>query len=411
MASSNDATDSPPDDPSPIFTTFHPGAINPALFHKPDFLTLHLRWGSQRTWTRVAHERARLTIQKQMSMVQRPLTQPETDCIVERSTRHLYHQVFGVPIGMLIGVVRNIQIVKKHPTYLDLFKGFEENPTREAFNLAMDRFKAADPVAYRRAMFIGGVRVLWWMMLGQFMWNHWINMRSLMKALADDRMKTFFEDYKNAVKTADVRGVAPGIVPAIWENRSNYPKGQIPVQEQEQVQQRDIVYGGSGSDEEATKFGASTTTWGSREEEEKMKKVEEQRSRPRWFGPDGAGTLPPAARVRAPAVPEPSEDKGGVFWEDEDDASPVAPAYRDSIPGESAWDRIRRQNNGGASQQRPVSKPVQSDPVPDRDHGRSSEREQAQAEFDKMLDNERKMSTDVLQGTQQKNGAWWGKWN
>ena len=349
------------------------------------------------------HERIRVRIERQTALIGRPLTQPETDCFVESTTRHLYHDVFGIPIGTLGGAIRSYQVVSKDPNYKTHFKSFIEAPTWPSFVQGVKNYNAADQAEFRRAVLRGGLRLAWWIILGEFIWFQWMNVKDMIRITKDDRMKEFWVDFKKAAAQSS-RGNMKG------QQREGEEQGQG----QGQGQNMGLGSGsgsGSGSDEEASRFGASTTTWGRGEEEEK--KVEEQRPRPRWFGRDGAGAGP-AAAAPAPA-PVSGDNKGGSFWDEDDDASPVASEYRDdSVPGESAWDRIRRQNHVGASQQRTVFKPVQpqsSNPAPDSDNGRSSEREQAQAEFDKMLDNERKMSTDGFQSTQQKNGAWWGKWN
>lgn len=99
---------------------------------------------------------------------------------------------------------------------------------------------------------------------------------------------------------------------------------------------------------------------------------------------------------RYPSEPEPT--RSGDFF---DDASPIAPDHQTENPPQtygSAWDRIRQQNMaGGWNQPQPRSRPQ---PVSETqrfdDYGSSKEREreQAKAEFEKMLDAERNMSND-----------------
>ncbi|KAJ5397919.1 hypothetical protein N7509_006032 [Penicillium cosmopolitanum] len=97
---------------------------------------------------------------------------------------------------------------------------------------------------------------------------------------------------------------------------------------------------------------------------------------------------------------------------DEDDASPTAPEYRNtSMTGTStgsAWDRIRRQNSaqgsrpaaprqwGQAQAQSDTGSTNDSLPIDqDRyDYDRRREKDQAQAEFDKMMDAERNASSE-----------------
>ncbi|PYH97985.1 hypothetical protein BO71DRAFT_480728 [Aspergillus ellipticus CBS 707.79] len=110
---------------------------------------------------------------------------------------------------------------------------------------------------------------------------------------------------------------------------------------------------------------------------------------------------------------ESSQSTGRDFFDD--DASPIAPDYRseESQPQGSAWDRIRNQSlNPGARREQPgpfgsSSASSSSNPVSEG----LTEHQQKQAEFDKLVDAERNMSSDRADGSDKKNGGWWGKWN
>lgn len=164
-------------------------------------------------------------------------------------------------------------------------------------------------------------------------------------------------------------------------------QSQLP--QQQQQQQGDGLGVQTGSDEEAARFGSSTTSWGTE-----------------------------TKKVATPSyeTPKPSRDNADDFW---DDASPVAAEYRgkdQSVPGESAWERIRKQNNISAQREvrtvyKPASSSTASAPAPAPANDKPSERELAQAEFDRMLEAERKMSTDSLNTPQQHTSGWWGKWD
>ncbi|TLS25873.1 hypothetical protein PpBr36_07084 [Pyricularia pennisetigena] len=115
----------------------------------------------------------------------------------------------------------------------------------------------------------------------------------------------------------------------------------------------------------------------------------------------------------SPAPPPPSQQPQSSFDEDDpfDDASPVAPDWRDQPPpqrssgrpGESAWDRLRRQaqskdqnpaqSSWEARRQTPGSQ-SQTDQdwtyKSDEDSQSETERERAQREFDAMLERERR---------------------
>ena len=96
---------------------------------------------------------------------------------------------------------------------------------------------------------------------------------------------------------------------------------------------------------------------------------------------------------------------------DEDDASPTAAEYRNTNIGGSqttgsAWDRIRRQN---AAPRQPRQQPGMSEPSPNPyassaefgqsdqekyDSTQKTERDRAQAEFDRMIEAERNAGSE-----------------
>ncbi|TLD10676.1 hypothetical protein PgNI_05645 [Pyricularia grisea] len=115
----------------------------------------------------------------------------------------------------------------------------------------------------------------------------------------------------------------------------------------------------------------------------------------------------PRASPAPPQQPQSSFDDGDPF----DDASPVAPDWRDESPsqrssgrlGESAWDRLRRQaqskdqnsaqSSWEARRQKPGSQSQTNQDwtyTSDEDSQSESERERAQREFDAMLERERR---------------------
>lgn len=112
---------------------------------------------------------------------------------------------------------------------------------------------------------------------------------------------------------------------------------------------------------------------------------------------------------------DPTSDFFGSTSDDDDDASPTAPEYRNTnmagMSTGSAWDRIRQQNSAQSSRSPPRQAPMQwgqsqeqsprpTDDLPSNEQERYSydrrrEKDQAQAEFDNMMEAERNASSEA----------------
>ncbi|PYI04518.1 hypothetical protein BO78DRAFT_398820 [Aspergillus sclerotiicarbonarius CBS 121057] len=391
------------DDPSPggppsnssssPYAQFYPITIRPELMVRPDPLILWYTFLGPTGWQTAAQNSIIKTLELQQKNVGRRLTQDETDVIVETATGHLYHKSIGQPAGILIAVGSCCYNATQSADWAKYVRTKDEIPTPRELSQAMRNFATVNPRGCMIAVARGVFQVTMGALVGQWLMGSISALSDFGRVLKDKRMKGFWEDMnrKKAERTGRGSPSPSSSLPSVVVPREEvHGEGEG----EGQGQEHDNGFGGSGSDEEALRFGASTTAtmWGQQKEEAR---------RP----------------VQAPLVAS-QDNKGGSFWDDDEDASPVAAEYRDDLrPGESAWDRIRRQNNLGGSQQGQGQgqnvgfRPVQSGSNAVFGSGRNVEREQAQADFDRMLDQERKMSTDAFQGSQQKNGGWWGKWD
>lgn len=125
--------------------------------------------------------------------------------------------------------------------------------------------------------------------------------------------------------------------------------------------------------------------------------------------PGTRGSYPPSRQQPAPVQSTPSSDEfndSGLF---DDDASPVAPAVRTASAGSSssgsAWERLRQQassspaaqgsgSDTGASRSRTWGQKAEQYTYSQQDADKASAKDQAQREFDAMLEKERQGESD-----------------
>ncbi|KAK4147566.1 uncharacterized protein C8A04DRAFT_9029 [Dichotomopilus funicola] len=110
---------------------------------------------------------------------------------------------------------------------------------------------------------------------------------------------------------------------------------------------------------------------------------------------------PPEPAAQVPPADDLGSDNSSIF----DDASPVAPSHQKTAPTASrspttttgsAWDRIRQQSGVKGSQEDPSGGQQTADQYTYRnpDQGKTTSQEQAQKEFDAMLERERRGQGD-----------------
>ncbi|KAI2921628.1 hypothetical protein CBS147343_1547 [Aspergillus niger] len=378
-------------DPNDPFSRFYPLKVKPELFKRPDPITMYLGFGGQSVWNAVATMNVIRTLDQHQRIANRPLTQAEADATIEHSTARLYHSRIGQPVGVLAGAIVTYKAAQNTEAWK---KNFSSEAGLRRVDLLLEgiqKWARANPDTWRKEAIRAGLKTALFAFVGLMLGDGIAGANDINHMMSDSRLKGLWAEARK--RRDELRGhVTTGkMPPPVPTTPAPRPTGQeVPKSEEQNLpQQLGDGYGmQSGSDEEAARFGSSTTSWGS-----ETKKV----------------------ATPADEAPSPSKDGNGDFW---DDASPVAAEYRgkdQSMSGESAWERIRRQNNVSAQREtrstvsRPAPSSSASAPAPAYD--KPSERELAQAEFDRMLEAERKMSTDSLNTPQQNRSGWWAKWD
>ncbi|PWY65766.1 hypothetical protein BO83DRAFT_410701 [Aspergillus eucalypticola CBS 122712] len=359
-------------DPNDPFSRFHPLRVNPKLFKRPDPITLYLGFGGQSVWNSLVTINVIRTLEQHQRIAHRPLTQPEADATIEHCTARLYHSRIGQPVGVLVGAIACYKASQRTDIWK---KNFAPEAGIRRYDLliaGIQKWARENPTTWRKDAARAGMQTAFVAFVCLLIGDGIAGARDINDMMMDSRLKGLWAEARR--RRGEMRGLG--------EEQSQLPQ-------QQQQQQGDGLGVQTGSDEEAARFGSSTTSWGTE-----------------------------TKKVATPSyeTPKPSRDNADDFW---DDASPVAAEYRDkdqSVPGESAWERIRKQNNVSAQREvrtvyKPASSSTASAPAPAPANDKPSERELAQAEFDRMLEAERKMSTDSLNTPQQHTSGWWGKWD
>ncbi|GLB05676.1 hypothetical protein AtubIFM57258_000965 [Aspergillus tubingensis] len=373
-------------DPNDPFSRFHPLKVNPKLFKRPDPITLYLGFGGQGVWSSLVTMNVIRTLEQHQRIAHRPLTQAEADATIEHSTARLYHSRIGQPVGVLVGMIACYKASQRTEIWK---KNFAPEAGIRRYDLliaGIQKWVRENPNTWRQDAARAGFQSVFVAIVCLMIGDGIAGARDINDMMNDSRLKGLWAEARK--RRGEMRGAGDrtGRMPPPPTTPMPGSKGE----EQSQLpQQGDGLGVQTGSDEEAARFGSSTTSWGTE-----------------------------TKKVATPSyeTPRSSRDKADDFW---DDASPVAAEYRDkdqSVPGESAWERIRKQNNVSAQREvrtvyKPASSSTASAPAPAPANDKPSERELAQAEFDRMIEAERKMSTDSLNTPQQHTSGWWGKWD
>lgn len=386
---------------------FEPGVqFNLDLIYRPDPITLLTFQGTERWRARVLLTTARIAEISSLD-VNRPLTQPEIDFYLENTSKTLYQARTGAPLGVLFGGIHTAMFLKPNrmvnkyaPTNpgLSLGKRYLEG-LKNMYKLDPTAFRVmAAAVLSRMGLWTAGL----WIVSNAYALSTGVG-----RIATDPRVRDIFEARKNQDPNE------------IRERHRNAQKARA-------YRERQRRMGESPAAQEESTEGV-------------------------WH--EGASDTPaPATRTSSPRIddyyPPPAENqsKGGDFFDD--DASPIAPDYRDAAPQGSAWDRIRRQNqvqysttpqpetsrtrrapyegsqplpedqdstsqgstwdrlrSQGAPQSQPGGSRSQAGVSDWNIDSSRQDKERAQADFDRMLDAERNRGSDSDPAT--KRTGWW----
>ncbi|KAJ5952583.1 uncharacterized protein N7479_010996 [Penicillium vulpinum] len=384
-------------------TNDSPSSRNPATFKhlniklreetivRPDLFTLYFGFFGEGVWKHKVAKTVNERVENHYVLTQRPPTQDELDAMVEHGTRCLYQARTGVPVSSFIGTALLYAQARRSPN-------FPRNPTPMSLFNTLRAMSSAP--TFKTTVGSAAFKMLFIVTLGGMASSAYAVSQDAMHMLTDPRLKQFIQDVRKA-KPEDVRkrkieaaherirhgrnseqGIGSQVfgTPGGYGDSNGYPQEQAsfdpvgqPNSYSEYVNSND------------TQGDSQSASYGSSRFDSNMGAV--------WAR--GRGTQP--------------ESKSALDFMDEDDASPTAAEYRDTnIDGSSngsAWDRIRRQNAAARSQ--PRSQPGMSQPTINPysvgfgqsdqekyDSSQKTERDQAQADFDRMIEAERNVGSE-----------------
>ncbi|OQE45073.1 hypothetical protein PENCOP_c002G03651 [Penicillium coprophilum] len=358
---------------------------------RPDIFTLCFGFFGTGAWKQKVAKTVTERVENHYVLTQRPPTQDELDAMVEHGTRCLYHARTGLPISSFLGTALLYSQARKSPL-------FPRNPTPAAlFNTV--RTMASD-ASLRGNIGSAAFKMVFIITLGSMASSAYAVSQDAMHMLTDPRLKQFVEDVRKA-KPEDVRKRKIEAAHARLRGMRNgeqdigsqiigTPAGYTSDNGYEQEQ---TSFDSSAQPNSYSEYVSSNDTQGSSQSASYESSTPNLNAGAIWAR--GRGTQP--------------ESKSALDFMDEDDASPTAAEYRDTnIDGSSngsAWDRIRRQNAGARGQPRqqpgvsqttmnPYSAGFGQSDQEKYDSGQKTERDQAQAEFDRMIEAERNVGSE-----------------
>lgn len=377
--------------------------VRPELVVKPDLFTMTFGFFGRRNWQRSVAYTMMERVENSWLLTGRALTQDELDAFTTYSTRTLYYRRMGVPLSSFLGTAYLYYKVRKDA-------GIPSNASPASVFTSLRNQARIDKAGFRSMIAASAFRMLFITTTGAIVSGFAALYSETTNVIVDPRLRGFVEDMRGQkpeevrqrkLKAASerirrMRGGEKDIEGYIVEEL------QHPGSHPEQNDQDSYAY-------ESTPSG-SDMTYSTSENDQQSGSAAQQR--PVAEAPRRSWGYGGQAASQQGASGESSADSDYFFGGKDDDASPTAPEYRytspDGSPAGSAWDRLRRQNAGPSSQAPPPQQPrpqwgQQQDypnspsytPAGDRDQydsNRSREKEQAQADFDRMMEAERNAS-------------------
>jgi hypothetical protein len=384
----------------------YPLVLKTEYLARPDFFTLYFGFFGQRNWlhknVRQIHER----IENCKVVINRIPTQDELDAFVEGGSKYIYHQRMGAPYSGAIGMAYAYWRLSNTREVRQLAPGAVEGkrPSPAQVFGALKLYASIEPANFRRLIVWGGVRYFFWVLTGSFVTSVWGMFHDVKASMGDPRLKQFLAEMRDnnpeevrrrKIQRVQERGRA------VKEAAERRAQGLPPVEAgmgQGQGAESEGVYAESQQYDQGGGAYGSLDPYSSSAARESapLASPAPDRYQRRSYG-DSSTT----ESMRGATTVD--ENKATDFFAG-DDASPVAADYQSGSGSQgSAWDRIRQQagsgsgsQGGGSAWNRPS--------MPDNDR---PQREQSQAEFDRLLEAERNMAGDSQGG--EKKG--WGRWN
>ncbi|KAJ9489970.1 hypothetical protein VN97_g3264 [Penicillium thymicola] len=389
--SSNDSSRALPGH-NPAIAKYNKVKLRPESIVKPDLFTLYFGFFGTAAWTKRVANTVNERVENHYVVTARPPTQDEFDAIVEHGTKCLYYGRMGIPISSFLGTALLYRQARKSPM-------FPRDPTPAALFSTL-RTMWVD-TTFRANLGSAAFRMAFIMTLGIMASNAYAVSRDAMHTLTDPRLKWFIEDLRKA-NPEDVRKRK---VQAANERRRSMHSGEQDVGSRIMGTSSGYPGGEEYQQEQASDSYPQPNSYSEYVNSNDTKGNSQSTS---YESPTSGLD---AGAVWARGRNTQSESRSALDIMDEDDASPTAAEYRNTnIDGSpttgSAWDRIRRQN---AAARQPRQQPDMSQPSPnpysssaefgqtDQEKHASSqktERDLAQAEFDRMIEAERNTGSE-----------------
>lgn len=371
---------------------------------RPDYFTLVFGFLGRRNWERTVAYTMMERVENSWLLTGRALTQDELDAFTAYSTQTLYYRRMGVPIASFFGTAWIYNTTRKNLS-------LPSNASPTTVYTALRNFAKADKAGFRSTLASAAFKMLFITTTGAILSGFaalWTETRSV---VTDPRLRGFVEDMRGQkpeevrnrkVKAAServrrMRGGEKDIEPYIIEEL-RHPGSHV-----ERNDTDSYAYDNSPTSSSVDDGMVYATS----DESSSASQQQSMTATPRrtW------GSSTQAGPARTGSAGEPSGGTDYFLSGNDDDASPTAPEYRNTNPGSStsgsAWDRLRRQTGSQPSRAPPTQ---ESAPQwgQQQDSGSSSERDmyyanqereqnQAQAEFNRMLEAERQISNDSSQ--------------
>ena len=383
----------------PSLNQYH---VKAELIVTPDPFTLYFGFGGPWNWKRNVASALLSRVDMCRTLIDRPPTQDEMDAFATISSRGIYYNRIGAPVGFTAYLARVCTSARKTALYHAVMPESARTrfPSPRQIVQGVTNFAKMDPSAFRTAAVYAAFRSFFWTLVGASISSAYATYHDAKGMALDPRLVNFIREAKQQ-NPEDVRKRKLQAVSDRYNHNQRVKQQQPGEETLEQggfaEDGRQDGYQSLYNNTPETTTTTTTTT-----------------------------TTEPQSFYNEPTTKESTKSTNQDSVSDMfDDASPTAPEYQSthqlSTPNtfqRGAWDRIRQQNTSESSQGRvePFRQPsggwtTQSSKSNNNSNPgteRQQEKEQARAEFERMLDAERNMSSDDGSGSGQSRG--WGRW-
>lgn len=401
----------------------YPLVLKTECLSRPDLFTLYFGFFGQSNWLHKNSAHIRDRIESCKVMINRLPTQEELDAFVYHGSKYIYHQRLGAPYSGAIGTAYLYWRVRNSGVVAHLAPGLKpgQKPSPAQVLAAVKLYSTIEPANFRQLMVWGSFRWLFWVAAGSVVTGVWGMFHDLKETMGDPRLKQFFAEMRDKdpeeVRKRKIQRVVERNK-AAKEAAERRAQGLPPVEVG-----MDQGASAGGGYAESQEYGQGAGPYGSLDSYSSSSARESAPSAS-WDKPANLGRLygDRSSTEAMRGVTSVDQNKGTDFFES-DDASPVAAEYR--LGGDSqgsAWDRIRQQAGQDSRLGSAWTRSVNERQQREQDSGPGSawsgvsstpdserrQREQAQAEFDRLLEAERNMAAGDSEGREKKG---WGRWN